>query len=417
MGNKTTRRNFLKTASVSATALAMSAASYKRVAGANDRLSIAMIGCGERGRGAHMPGVNRYAKEENLEITVVCDPWRIAREAASEMTKDWYGREARQVVSYRDVMAMEDVDAVMIASCDHQHTTHLKAAAEAKKDVYVEKPLAMDLDRLKAACEAVRKNDVVCQIGTQLRSYPSMNGAKKVYESGILGKVGRIEQRRNGDRPYWYARLKDVKEKDVDWKEFLLDRPMRPFDPGVYSGWYGYREFSDGPLPGLGTHYIDLVHFITGAKFPLSTVCSGGTYTWIDEHKFDCPDQIEATWQYPEGFMVSYATNFGNGSGNTFRIFGKQGIIDLQNWNKPFLDDEGVRKPDGRIKRKTAIEPIERPDHMLDWLQCIRDRKKTPNANIEVGYSQSVACLMAMRAYDTGRRQTYDPKTQQIVEG
>ena len=140
MGNKTTRRNFLKTASVSATALAMSAASYKRVAGANDRLSIAMIGCGERGRGAHMPGVNRYAKEENLEITVVCDPWRVAREAAAEMTKDWYGREARQVVSYRDVMAMEDVDAVMIASCDHQHTTHLKAAAEAKKMSMLKNP-------------------------------------------------------------------------------------------------------------------------------------------------------------------------------------------------------------------------------------------------------------------------------------
>ncbi|HNT88572.1 MAG TPA: Gfo/Idh/MocA family oxidoreductase, partial [Candidatus Hydrogenedentes bacterium] len=144
MSDKTTRRDFLKTATAGAAAVSMSAASYARVAGANDRLSIGIIGCGSRGRGAHMTGLRPFIESQNLEITAVCDPWRVAREEAAAMTKDWFGREARRFVSYRDVVALEDVDAVMIASCDHQHTTHLEAAAQAKKDVYVEKPLSMD---------------------------------------------------------------------------------------------------------------------------------------------------------------------------------------------------------------------------------------------------------------------------------
>ena len=119
--------------------------------GANDRISIGIIGCGDRGSEAHMPGVNQYAKEQNVEITAVCDPWRVAREKAAAKAKQWYGRDVRQFVSYRDLLALNDVDAVMIASCDHQHTTHLEAAARAKKDVYCEKPLGKSLKALKAA--------------------------------------------------------------------------------------------------------------------------------------------------------------------------------------------------------------------------------------------------------------------------
>ena len=170
------RRNFLKTAAVGSAALTLSATSYSRVIGANDRISIGIIGCGGRGVGAHMAGVNKHAKSQNIEITAVCDPWRIRQEAAAAKAKEWYGRDARKFSSYRDLLALKDIDAVMIASCDHQHTTHLKAAAEAGKDVYCEKPLAMRLDRLKGACDAVKKANIIVQIGTQLRSLPSFTG-------------------------------------------------------------------------------------------------------------------------------------------------------------------------------------------------------------------------------------------------
>ena len=411
------RRKFLKTATAGSAALALSAASYSRVLGANDRISIGQIGCGGRGVGAHMAGVHKHQDTQNFEITAVCDPWRLRQEEAAAKTKEWYGREARKFSSYHDLIALKDVDAVMIASPDHWHTTHLEAVAKAGKDTYCEKPLAMRLDKLKKACDAVKEAKIVAQIGTQLRSYPTFTGCRELYRSGILGTVGRIEQCRNSERPYWYGYMKDVKAEDVNWKEFLLDRPMRPFDPVLFSGWYGYREFSDGPVPGLGSHFIDLVHYITGAKFPTSCVCLGGTFTWKDEHNFTCPDHVQALWTYPEGFMVSYSTNFGNGSGNSFKIFGDQGVLDMVNWNAPFLTAEGANsRKKGPIRGKNPVKEVERPEHFLDWLQCLRTRK-TPNASIDAGYQHAVAVIMAMQSYDEGRRMLYDPEAREIRPG
>lgn len=416
MSDSTTRRQFLKTASAGAAVLGVTASSYARVRGANDRIAVGIIGCGDRGLNAHMPGIHQYAKEQNIEIIAVCDPWRVRREMAVARTKEWYGREARAFVSYRDLLELRDVDAVMIASCDHQHTTHLKAAAEAKKDVYCEKPLAMDMRSLKAACDAVKANNVICQVGTQLRSLPSMTGAREVFKTGVLGKVARIEQCRNSARPYWYMYLKEVREEDVDWKEFLMDRPMRPFRADLYSGWYGYRGFSDGPVPGFGSHFIDLVHYITGATFPESAVCMGGVFTWKDEHQFTCPDHVQAVWTYPEGFMVSYSSNFGNGSGNSFKIFGDQAVLELANWGQAVLTTEGINETKAAKAEAKPVEPVQRPEHFLDWLQCLRSRQ-TPNASIDAGYQHAVACIMAMRAFDTGRRHVYDPKKREIRKG
>lgn len=416
MPNQLTRRHFLKNASAGAAALGLGASVYARAAGANDRLSIGIIGCGDRGLKAHLPGIQKYAAEQNIEVTAICDPWRLRREMATSLVKEGFGKEPRQFVSYRDLLALKDLDAVMIASCDHQHTTHLKAAADAGKDVYCEKPLAMDFEQLKAACDAVKKSQVVCQVGTQLRSLPSMGGARAVYQAGTLGKVARIEQCRNTSRPYWYSYLKEVKEEDVDWKEFLMDRPMRPFNPDHYSGWYGYRDFSDGPVPGFGSHYIDLVHYLTGARFPLSAVCLGGSLTWQDEHHFTCPDSVQAQWIYPEGFLVSYSSNFGNGSGNSFKIFGDQAALDLVNWDTPVLTTDGINEEKAAKSEDKPVEPIPRPDHFLNWLECLRTRQ-TPHAPIDAGYQHAVAVIMAMRAYDTGHRQIYDPDKREIREG
>jgi predicted dehydrogenase len=393
----------------------MSAASYRRVLGANERISIGVIGCGGRGRGAHMKGVHQYDKEQNIEITAVADPWKVSRELASELCKEWYGKPARKFSSYRDLIALKDVDAVMIASCDHHHTTHLKAAAEAKKDAYCEKPLGMTLESVKAACDAVKANNIVVQLGTQLRSFASMTGAKALYATGVLGKVSRIEQCRNGNRPYWYGYMKEVNEADLDWKEFLMDVPMRPFRADLFSGWYGYRDFSAGPVPNLGCHFIDLVHYITGTSFPLSSTCHGSTFTWKDEHGFTCPDHAQATWIYPEGFMVHYSTNFGNGGANSFRILGDEGAMDLLNWNAPTVSGEGAFKK-GKLDKVEPVKPVEHPEHVLDWLQCLRSRK-APNASIDVGYQHAVAVIMAMTAFDTGRRQVYDPEKREIRPG
>lgn len=410
------RRDFLRTTSAGAAAISLSAASYARTAGANERIAIGVIGLGGRGFRAHMPGVHKHSEAMNCEITAVADPWKQQRERATAKVKEWYGRPPRAFSSYEELLALDDVDAVMIASCDHQHTTHLEATAKAGKDVYCEKPLAMDMEKLKRACDAVKAANVVCQIGTQVRSYPTSTGCRELFRTGVLGKVSRIEQCRNGTQPYWYSRVDmNVKKQDVDWKEFLMDRPMEPFRADRFTGWYGYRAFSDGPIPGLASHFVDLINYIVGTTIPSSAVAQAGTFTWKDEHGFTCPDHVEATWVYPEGFMVNYSTNFGNRTGNCLRICGDQGVIDLSNWRAPTVSNSGAGQP-SELGEAKPVESIETPDHFLDWLQCIRTHG-TCRAPIEAGYQHSVTTLMAVRAHDTGQRQIYDAEKREIRAG
>jgi predicted dehydrogenase len=207
-----------------------------------------------------------------------------------------------------------------------------------------------------------------------------------------------------------------VKPSEVDWQEFLMDAPSQPFSAEKFSGWYGYRDFTDGPVPGLGSHFVDLLHYITGAEYPLSATGQHGTFTWIDEHQFTCPDQVQATWIYPEGFMVSYSTNFGNGSGSRIRFLGDRGVLNLTPWTAPTYSREGAGQPSELPGEETAVAPIETPDHFLDWLQCIRNRG-TCRAPIEAGYQHAVAVLMAVKAADTGTRQIYDPEKREIRAG
>ncbi len=418
MPSKPTRRQFLATASAGA-ALSFTATSYARIVGANERISLGLVGCGGRGYQAHMSGVHAHDKEQNVEFTAVADPWRPRRERAADRCREWYGRPARAFVSYRDILALDDVDAVMIASCDHHHAAHLEATAKAKKDAYCEKPLAMDMESLHRCCDAVRANNVVVQMGTQVRSWPTSTGCRELFRTGAIGKVSRIEQCRNGSKPYWYSwmqRAEPVNERDVDWKEFLMDRPMRPFDAKLLTGWYGFRDFSDGPIANLGCHFIDLYNYIVGTTLPTSCVAHGGTYTWKDEYGFTCPDHAQALWEYPEGFLVSYSTNFGNGSGSVLRVYGQQGVIDLTRWQKPTYSRAGAIKSSELPAEDTPVAPVETPDHFLNWLQCLRTRE-TCNAPIEAGYQHCVPALMAKQALDTGQRQIYDPEKREIREG
>ena len=413
------RRDFLKTVGGVAVGAALSsprplaAAERTRAAGANNRIRIGMIGCGDRGINAHMAGVQKHAEAMNIEIVALCDPWRLARERANAKVKEWFGRDARLCASYRELLALSDIDAVMIASPDFHHTTHLEAAARAGKHIYVEKPLATDFDQLVRAVDAVKRAGTIVQVGTQIRSLPGIVGARELVQRGVFGRLSRIEECRNNERPYWYNYLKDVRPEDVDWAEFLGDRPPRPFRADLYSGWYGYLEFSRGPISGYGSHFLDLVHFITGAKFPETCVCLGGTFTWKDEHQFTAPDCVQATWVYPEGFLVSSANNLGNSYGNGRKFYGDKGVLKVDNWNAPTYSAEGGPRRDRSIRGENPVPLIERPDHFLDWLQCIRDNR-TPHAPIDAGYQHAVAVLMAHESLRSGRKTVYDAQRRAI---
>lgn len=408
--SKPTRRDFLKHSRAAAIAASVAGLAPPSALGANDRLRIGVIGCGERGRNALMQEVISLSGSENVIIAAVCDVWRQQREQAAQMVKDHWGAEPRSFEDYRDLLALDDIDAVIIASPEHQHTAQLIAAAEAGKDAYCEKPLAMDMESLKKAVDTVKRENRVVQIGTQLRSYPSFTGCKKVVREGALGKIIKVMQVRNSYRPYWHRYKRELAEADTNWKGFLADLPQRPFDDDRHTAWYGYVDYSLGAIASLMAHYIDLVHYITGAKFPASAVAMGGIYAWDDQR--DSPDSVHALLDYPEGFMVSYCTVFGNGAGSYTRFLGKKGMIDATDWRAPFMTGEGSEHPD-RIKEKQPVPDVEIPQHMENWLQCLRTREK-PNADIDAGYQHAVACILANEAMRNNRRMAYDREKREI---
>jgi predicted dehydrogenase len=419
------RRDFLKTSATLAAASAVgatssvSAATYKRSIGANDRIRIAQIGCGSRGKGAHFDkGILPHLKETNFETVAIADPWKKSREAINGSIEQAFGRKAKEFVSYKDLLAMDGIDAVMIASPDHLHTTHLEAVAKAGKHIYVEKPLATEMDKLVRAYDAAKtaqKNGSIIQVGTQLRSFPGVVGAHEVMKTGVLGKVSLIEENRNAEKPYWYSYLgREVKKEDVDWKEFLGDRPMRAFNPLQYGAWYGYYDFCQGPVPQWGAHFLDTVHYIMSTtSIPESCMCIGGVLTWKDENNFTTPDNVTASWMYPDGFMIRSSNNFGNSAGNFKKIYGTKGTMDITNANACSYSAEGGPKRDGKIRGKVEVEGIQRPDHFLNWLQCMRSGE-TPHASIDAGFQHAVTVLMAVVSYDTGKKTFYDAKSRTI---
>jgi len=425
-----TRRDFLKAVTAAsavsmvvprgadaATPVVADAASQRRVIGANDRIRIGVIGCGSRGIGTEMDTVNKSSKAENVEVVAVYDPWTKAREEAAAKAKEWFGVDARQCRTYQELLDLKDVDAVFISSPDHWHATQLEAAAKAGKHIYVEKPMANEigeLNRAYKAANAAKNAGAVIQVGTQLRSSPIALGCRELLKSGKLGKISRIEQIRNADKPYWFQYLKpDVKAADLDWKAFTKGNTKKPFDPILYSGWYGYWEFSQGPVPQWGVHFLDLMHYITGLGIPQTCVCLGGVYTWKDEHRFTAPDQVQALWHYPEGVMVSYSTNFGNSAGNTTRYLGDKGMLRLD-WSKAVYTADGGINRDGSIRGENPVEPIEQTDHWVNWFRCMRDGK-TPNASLDTGYKHSVASIMATMSYASGRRARFDAAKRTIT--
>jgi len=407
------RREFMTIAAT------MSAASYNRVLGANDRVRVANVGCGRRGLLKELIQIKDDAK---LEVAAVCDTWKQKLERASQQVKEAVGKAPFATSRIADVLSRQDIDAVVIGTPDHLHCTQLIEAIRAGKDVYVEKPLAMNMKELVRAYDAVKRSDRIVQVGTQMRSYPQSGGAKSFLASGDLGKVLKVEQARNGYSPYWMSFGGDTfaaekpSESDVDWKAFLGDRKPRPFDPGQYQNWYGYREFSRGPHTNLMVHFIDLVHYVTNVQFPRRVTALGNTYRWKD--RYDVPDSVEVAFDYPEGFMVRYCTMFGNGANNYAKWFGTRGTLDAKNlsaretWS---ASGEGSGEQD-KIKATVELPKVETVPHMQNWIECIRSRKQ-PIAPIEAGYAHSVAVIMADEALSTGRRMTYDHSRREVLAG
>jgi predicted dehydrogenase len=344
-------------------AAAMSAVSYARVPGANDRISLGHIGIGSRGR--ELAGVVASLKDHhNVEMTAVCDLWTHNRERAAKEAESAYGRAPRAYPYMEELLALRDVDAVIISTADHQHAPILKLAAEASKDAYCEKPMGNVLSELKAARDAVRERKLIVQAGTQHRSEPYQRAVRERIAAGALGDVSKVEIVWNYHGPRWRGRpeVKLLREEDTDWRRWLLTKPERPFDPRLYFEFRLYREFSSGIPDQWMSHAADMVHFLLDDPYPVSVVAQGGVYRWRDGR--ENPDTFQALFEYPKGFLVSYATSFANDSDSFTRIMGdKATLVNLggegsQRWK--LVEERGTHESNPFVHRRQEFVKLGR---------------------------------------------------------
>jgi len=433
-GKQVNRRSFLNQGAsmvAGAAALGTPALSYGRILGSNDRVSLGHIGIGNRGR-EHDQMLAPLKDKFNVEMTAVCDLWKVNRERAVAANQKIYGRAPRAFQYMEELLGLKDVDAVLIATGDFQHAPILKLVAEADKDAYCEKPMANHLDEAKVVRDVVLAKNLIVQIGTQHRSEPYQIAVRDLIKTGALGEVSKVEIVWNYHGPRWRGRpeVKQIRQEDTDWKKWLLSKPYRPFDPQVYFEFRLYKDFSSGIADQWMSHGIDLVHYFLNDNFPTSVVAHGGVFAWHDGR--ENPDTFQALLEYPKGFMVSYSTSFGNDSDSFTRIMGTKGtLINTGGEGSPrwkWVEEKGNHESNPFVKRleknvtlpgDDRIPPAyigdEDLSHMTNWLECLRTRK-APNATVQNGYAHSVACIMAARAYREGKRLYWDPKHEAIVD-
>lgn len=404
------RRSFLAQAAGGVAVLGTNALIARGAPGANERISVGVIGTGDRGRGWHIAHIIALAKSHNAEVTAVCDVWQPNLKKGAEQAKKAFGNEPRMFTRFADLLALSDVDAVMIATTDNAHTPVMIAALKAGKDVYVEKPMSLTVEEANEALDLARKNERVVQVGTQRRSEGVFKAAKSEIASGALGTISRVDAGVYVNHPRWARDFDDCKEADVDWDAYLFNLPKRPFDPKFLRRWHLYRGFTNG-LSGLWmAHYSDGVNMMLGTTYPRSAVAHGGCYVWKDGREHG--DTFQALLDFPEGFLMNWGMGLGNATGTHWTVNGTKATLDAEKWT---ITDEIPTGSKGKAEpRKIKPEPSD--DHVGNWLDCIRSRKR-PNADIQDGHQHAVATIMAAAAYETGKRHVYDPKARQIKPG
>jgi predicted dehydrogenase len=432
MNRRTFLNNTVKVIGGSA-ALGSNALSYGRIAGANDRVSIGHIGIGSRG--SELDEIlSRLKQSHNVQMTAVCDLWSVHREKAQAANAEFYGQAPRAFKKPEELLALRDLDAVIISTPEHSHSPMLKLAAEAGKDVYVEKPMGNVLADIKAARDTVRRHKVIAQVGTQHRSEPYPKLAREAIQSGALGDVSKIEIVWNYHGPRWRGRkeVSQIRESDTDWTAWLMTKPHRPFDPRLYFEFRLYRDFSAGIADQWMSHGIDLVHYFMNDSFPHSVAAHGGIFAWHDGR--ENADTFQALLEYPKGFLVSYSTSFGNDSPSFTRYMGKKAtLVNLGGEGSPryqLLEEKGNHEENPDVDKQRGGKYLQLPgdkelppmgiddmsvEHMANWIESMRSRKD-PIATVDNGFAQSVACIMATQAYWTGKKQYWDAKTEEITD-
>jgi predicted dehydrogenase len=397
--NPVPRRSFLRGVTTGATAL--TALSYSRVMGANERVQLGLIGAGERGRG----DMGNFIKTGIVDVAAVCDVYAVQIDKVKQTAPN-----AKSFSDHRKLLEMKEVDAVLIGVPDHWHSTIAIDALNAGKDVYVEEPLTLKIEEGPPIVKAARVNNRICQVGMQQRSGTHYLAAKHEYiDTGKLGKITMARTWWHGNGYHLRKAPPELAEQpsNLDWAHFLGPVKWRDWDPQQYWNWRAYLDFGGGQVTDLFTHWIDVVHMFMGADIPVSAVAAGGIYHYKDGRT--APDTINVLLEYPQQFTATFEATLVPGiTGAGVEFDGTEGKLYIDRMRYEFT-------PRGRNVQPTVVRGTTNLDleHIQNFLDCVKSRK-LPNGDVLIGHRSAQASHLGNIAYMQKRRIDFDPVREEI---
>lgn len=369
----------------------------------SDRISIGVIGTGKMCHGYHLNSLLGY---DDVQIAAICEVDKNRCESAKRKIEEKYAKKTdykglKTYVDFRELLARDDIDAVLIATPDHWHAIPLIEACKAKKDVYCEKPLTLTLLESQRCIEAARKYDCVVQTGSQQRSsvFGPFRKACEIIRSGRIGKIQSVTVGVGGPSQ-WCDLPEEELEPGLDWDMWLGCAPKRPYHStlsargGVskpWPQWRAYREYSGGGHTDMGAHHYDIAHWALGMDqsgpvkiIPPEDPSSGKGVRYI----------------YENGVEIIH----GGPSGCTFT--GTEGTLRIDRGHLSSDPADAVKEPIG----ENEVHLYKSDDHHRDWIDCIRSRKR-PVADVEIGARSVSVVHLGNLAYWHGQTLNWDPKT------
>jgi predicted dehydrogenase len=408
-----TRRTFLQ-------ASALSAIGASRVFGANDRINVAIVGVGGRGR----DHIKEYAKQPDAHIYALCDVDQANLERATALVQQLTGAMPKTYGNMQDVFADKEVHAVSMPLPNHWHALAAVWACQAGKDVYVEKPACHDPYEGRQMVAAARKYSRMMQVGSQGRSIAHKIRAVQMLRDGVIGDLYMA-------RGLCFKRRKSIGHTPtepvppgVDWDKFLGPAPMIPFSKNRFLyNWHWFWDTGNGDIGNQGVHEMDIARWGLGVDLPTSVVASGGKYAYDDDQQ--TPNTLLARFDYGGKELVFEVRGLQTGKeadlsktdsnciGNLF--YGSEGWM--------ALDAEGYRiykgEPEGQLVQQAKFEEPEQTDtgpHMANFLAAVRSRKHQDlHADIEIGRISADLCHLANISYRRGGQLLkFDPKAEKF---
>ncbi|MCP4642021.1 MAG: Gfo/Idh/MocA family oxidoreductase [bacterium] len=400
------RRTFLGTTAALATGVALKPGAARATVGANDKVRIAVIGCGGMGS-RHVAALS---KNPECSLAAVCDVYNPRYEAAAKAVTENTGATCDGYQDFRHILDRDDIDAIMIASPDHWHPLLTILGCQAGKDVYVEKPACTTIEEGRAMVTAARRYGRVVQLGTQQRSMPLFQQAIDLIHGGAIGTVTGATAwvgtngLHVGDTP-------GTPPPELDWDLWLGPAPYAPFSNERFGAFRAFWDYArGGELANWGVHLMDIVHWGIRQDRPLNVQAAGGCYR--HGAGSDNYEVLDALWEYP-GCTVTWEQRHANthsGKGYGIRFQGTKGRLTIDRGT--FIVDPpelGIGEVIGEPELSWA-----NTDHHNDFFDAIRTRRR-PIADIEQGVRSTSAILIAGVALLARRRLEWDAAAEQFI--